>query len=240
MRRSEMKRAVLLVVAGLVVCLAFAYSAEAQMADQKGMMKGMGGMMGRGMANCECGMMQCGMGGTMPGYGMMQGRGMMGRGKMQGEMMGGHHRMMHMCMNYLGLNSKQKQEIKEIKFATMKNVIRKRADMQIARLELRDLLSQDPVDMKAVEAKVKQIEGLRADIHLALIKAKEEVKAKLTPEQRQKLMDMMGKSPMMGNMDEEMEAQPPTEMGDTNEGMEEQAPAEMKDEIQPESGDMEQ
>jgi Spy/CpxP family protein refolding chaperone len=112
--------------------------------------------------------------------------------------------------------------------------------MQIAQLELRELLSQDPVDMKAVEAKVKQIEGLRTDIHLALIKAKEEVKAKLTPEQRQKLMDMMGKSPMMGNTDEEMEAQPPTEMGDTNEGMEEQAPAEMKEETQPESEEMEQ
>jgi Spy/CpxP family protein refolding chaperone len=242
MRRSEMKRAVFLLVAGLVVCLAFAYSAQAQMAGQKGMMKGMGGsMMGGGMANCGCGMMPCQMGdGMMPGYGMMQQRGMMGRGMMRGEMRGGHHRMMHMCMKHLGLNAKQKAEIQEIRIATMKEVIRKRADMQIARLELRDLLSKDPVDMKAVEAKVKQIEGLRADIHLALIRAKEEVKAKLTPEQRQKMMNMMGNSPMMGDTGEEMEAQPPTEMGDTNEGMEEQTPAEMKDEVQPESEEMEQ
>jgi Spy/CpxP family protein refolding chaperone len=227
MRRSEMKKAVFLIVAGLVISLAFAYGADAQMAGQKGMMKGMGGgMMGGGMANCDCG--------------MMQGRGMMGRGMMRGGMMGGHHRMMHICMKYLGLNAKQREEIREIRNTTLKEVIRKRADMQIARLELRDLLSQDPVDMKAVEAKVKQIEGLRADIHLALIKAKEEVKAKLTPEQRQKLRDMMGKSPMMGNTDEEMQAEPPTEMGDTNEGMEGQAPAEMKDEVQPEPEDMDQ
>jgi Spy/CpxP family protein refolding chaperone len=225
MGRSEMKRAVLLLVAGLVVCLAFAYSAEAQMAGQKGMMKGMGGsMMGGGMANCNCDMMQGGMRGAMPGCGMMQGRGMMGRGMMRGEMMGGHHRMMHICMKQLGLNATQKEEIKGIKVATMKEVIRKRADMQIARLELRELLSKDTVDMKAVEAKVKQIESLRADIHLALIKAKEEVKAKLTPEQRQKMMDMMGKSPMMEGTDEEMEAQPPMEM---------------KDEAQPESEEME-
>jgi Spy/CpxP family protein refolding chaperone len=240
MRRSEMKKAVFLIVAGLVISLAFAYGADAQMAGQKGMMKGMGGgMMGGGMANCDCGMMQGGMGGMMSGCGMMQGRGMMGRGIMRGGMMGGHHRMMHICMKYLGLNAKQKEEIREIRNTTLKEVIRKRADMQIARLELGDLLSMDPVDMKAVEAKVKQIEGLRADIHLALIKAKEEVKAKLTPEQRQKLMDMMGKSPMMGNSDEEMEAQPPAEMGATNEGMEEQAPTEMKDEIQPEPEEME-
>jgi Spy/CpxP family protein refolding chaperone len=233
MRRSEMKRAVFLIVAGLVVCLlAFAYSAEAHMSGKKGMMKGAGGsMVGGGMAACGCGMMQGGIGGTMPGCGMMpacgmmQGRGMMGRGMMRGEMMGGHHRMMHICMKHLGLNAKQKEEIKEIRVATMKEVIRKRADMQIARLELRDLLSKDPVDMKAVEGKVKQIEGLRADIHLALIKAKEQVKAKLTPEQRQKLMDMMEKSPMMGDTDEQMEGQPPMEMND---------------EGQSESGEMEQ
>jgi Spy/CpxP family protein refolding chaperone len=236
-----MKKAVLLIVAGLVVCLAFGYSAEAQMAGQKGMMKGMGGsMMGGGMTNCDCGMTQGGMGGMMPGCGMMQGRGMMGRGMMREGMMGGHHRMMLMCMKRLGLNAKQKEEIQGIRLATMKEVIRKRADMQIVRLELRELLSKDPVDMTAVEAKVKQIEGLRADIHLAIIKAKEEVKAKLTPEQRQKMMDMMGKSPMMGGTDEEMEAQPPMGMSDTNEGMEEQAPAEMKDEVQPESEEMEQ
>ncbi len=211
-----MKRAVFLIVAGFVVCLAFAYSAEAQMAGQKGMTKDMGGdMMSGGMADCGCGMMQCGKGtGTMPGCGMMQGRGMMGRGMMRGEMMGGHQRMMHMCMQHLGLNAEQKEEIEGIRMATMKEVIHKKADMQIARLELRDLLSKDQVDMKAVEAKVKQIEGLRADIHLALIKAKEEVKSKLTPDQRKKMMDMMGNSPMMGDTDEEMEMQSPMEKQD--------------------------
>jgi Spy/CpxP family protein refolding chaperone len=224
-----MKKAVFLLVAGIVVCLAFAYGAEAQMVGQKGMMKGAGGgMMGGGLADCSCGMMQGGMGAMMPGCGMMQGRGMMGKGMMRGS----HHRMMHICMNYLGLDAKQRQQIREIKLASLKDVIHKRADMQIAHLELRDLLAQDPVDMKAVAAKVKQIEGLRAGIQLALIKAKEEVKAKLTPEQRQKLMEMMGKSPVMGNADEEM--------GDTHEGAEEQAPAETKDEIQSEPEEMEQ
>jgi Spy/CpxP family protein refolding chaperone len=226
-----MKRAVFLIAAGLAVCLAFAYSAEAQMAGQKGMMKDRGGMMSEGMAGCGCGMMQCGMGGgMMPGCGMMQGRGMqgrgmMGRGMMRGEMMGGHQRLMHMCMQHLDLNAKQKEEIEGIRMATMKKVIHKKADMQIARLELGDLLSKDQVDMKAVEAKVKQIEGLRADIHLALIKAKEEVKSKLTPDQRKKIMDMMGNSPMMGDTDEEMEMQPPMEK---------------QDEAQPESEQMEE
>ncbi len=216
-----MKRAVLLIVAGLVACLALAYGAEAQMSDQKGMMKDMGGgMMSGGMGGCCCGMMQ----GGMPGCGMMQGRGTMGRGMMRG-MMGGHHRMMQMCMQHLGLDEKQKEEISAIRVATMKDVVRKRADMQIARLELMELLSKDQVDMQAVEAKVKQIEGLRADIHIALIKSKEEIKSKLTPEQRKKMMDMMGGHSMMGDADEEMESP---------------SPAEMKDEAQPESEDTEE
>jgi Spy/CpxP family protein refolding chaperone len=225
-----MKRAVLLVVAGLVMCMAVAYNAEAQRAGNKGMMKDMGGgMMSGGMPDCGCGMMQCGMGGGMmpggmPGCGMMQGKGMMGRGMMRGEMMGHHQRMMHMCLQHLNLDARQRQEIEGIRMAMMKSVIRKKADMQIARLELRDLLSKDPVDMQAVGAKVKEIEALRADIHLALIKAKVEIKSKLTPQQRQKMMDMMG-GPMMSDADEEMEMQ---------------SPMEKQDEDQPESGQMEQ
>jgi Spy/CpxP family protein refolding chaperone len=202
-----MKRAVLLVVAGLVMCMAVAYNAEAQRAGNKGMMKDMGGgMMSGGMPDCGCGMMQCGMGGGMmpggmPGCGMMQGKGMMGRGMMRGEMMGHHQRMMHMCLQHLNLDARQRQEIEGIRMAMMKSVIRKKADMQIARLELRDLLSKDPVDMQAVGAK-----------------------AKLTPQQRQKMMDMMG-GPMMSDADEEMEMQ---------------SPMEKQDEDQPESGQMEQ
>ncbi len=222
-----MKRSVLLIVAGLVMCLAFAYGAEAQMAGQKGMMKDMGGgMMSGETGGCGCGMLQCGMGGgMMPGCGMMQGRGMTGRG-----MMGRRHRMMQMCMQNLGLSAKQKEEIEGIRMATMKDVIRKRADMQIARLELRDLLSRDHVDMKAVETKVKHIEGMRADIHIALIKAKEEVKSKLTPEQRQKMRDMMGRCLMKGG----------AMTGDAGEEMEMQPPMEKQDEARPESEQMEE
>ena len=66
----------------------------------------------------------------------------------------------------------------------MKEKIRRTADMRIAQIELKDLLSQDPVDMKAVEAKVKQLEAMRTEMQLSHIKAMEECKAKLTPEQR--------------------------------------------------------
>jgi Spy/CpxP family protein refolding chaperone len=53
------------------------------------------------------------------------------------------------------------------------------------------MLHKDSVDLQAVEAKLKQIESLKTDLHLSMIKAREEIKAKLTPEQRKKLKSMM-------------------------------------------------
>ena len=38
--------------------------------------------------------------------------------------------------------------------------------MRIMQIELKDLLSQDPADMKAVEAKVKQFEMMRTEMNL--------------------------------------------------------------------------
>ncbi len=208
-----MKKALLPVFIVLVL-LAISFSANAQMRGpmampDEGMM--MGGCCG------GCGMMSpmaCGMMGGRMGAGMM-GRGMMGGGMMRG-MMGEHRAMMHMCMQHLGLDDKQKQEISAIRSSAMKGMIRKRADMQIARLELMDLLSREPVDMKAVEAKLKQIEGLRTDIHLDMIRMKEDIRSKLTPEQLKKMKDMMGKGPMM-SMDDEDEMQPSGDMRDTDE-----------------------
>jgi Spy/CpxP family protein refolding chaperone len=86
----------------------------------------------------------------------------------------------------LGLDEKQKDAIKDINSKVLKSAIRKRADLEIARIELRDSLDKDIVDLNAVEALLKKTESLMTDIHLLHIKAAEEIKAKLTPEQRKK------------------------------------------------------
>ena len=72
--------------------------------------------------------------------------------------------------------------------------------MRIVQIELKDLLSQDPVDMKAVEAKVKQLEMMRSEMHLSHIRAMEDIRTKLTPEQRKKLSEMREAGPMMDGM----------------------------------------
>ncbi len=74
-------------------------------------------------------------------------------------------------------------------------MIKKKADEHIAEIELRDLLDLDNVDMKAVETKLKQIASLKTETQLSMIKALEEVKSKLTLEQRKKLKEKLGTEP---------------------------------------------
>jgi Spy/CpxP family protein refolding chaperone len=143
------------------------------------------------------------MGGHSMGSGMMGGPGtgcgMMSGSGMGGSMMGTEHPMWKHLMG-LNLDEQQKTSIGEIKSKMMKEAIKRMADMRIAQIELKDLLSKDPVGMKAVEAKVKQVEMLRTEMHLSHIKTMEEVKAKLTPEQRKKFRELIEAGPMMGGM----------------------------------------
>jgi Spy/CpxP family protein refolding chaperone len=96
---------------------------------------------------------------------------------------------MWMVFKGLDLNEQQRGEIRAIRSATMKEAIKKRADIKVARIELRELLQKDSVDMNAVEGKLKQIASLQTDLRLSMIKAMQEMKSKLTPEQRAKLKE---------------------------------------------------
>jgi len=125
------------------------------------------------------------------------GRGPGGDGRMHGMMMhDGYPMWRH--LKELGLNDKQKAEVKEIRNRVMKETIQKKADKRIAGIELRDLLANDTVDMNAIQTKLKQMEALRTDIHLSHIKAREEIKSILTPEQRKKFTELCEMGPRMG------------------------------------------
>jgi Spy/CpxP family protein refolding chaperone len=187
-----MKKGLISVVVGLIFIVASALDAGAQMSGC------MGGGMGGGM---QGGGMMGGMGGGMQG-GMGQKRmGMMhGAGGMQGEgMMDDDHPMWKHLMS-LGLDDKQQDALRAIKSKAMKDAVRKKADKQIAKIELHDLLDKDTVDMKAVEALAKKIEGLKTEMFISHIKVKEEIKALLTPAQRKQLKDMMSPGHGMGGM----------------------------------------
>lgn len=96
----------------------------------------------------------------------------------------------------LGLDEKQKDAVQAIHFKARKDIIRLGADEQVAEIELKEILSKDPVDLKAAEAAVRKMEGTRSEMKLTHIKAKEEIKSNLTPEQRKKFSAMMGMEAM--------------------------------------------
>jgi Spy/CpxP family protein refolding chaperone len=104
------------------------------------------------------------MGGDMPMMEGMRDRGM--------AMHGAGHRVWE-GLRGLGLDEKQKEAIKEIKNRAKKDTIKKRADIQIARVEMKEILDRDVVDMNAAEAKLKQISSMMTDMRLSHIKTME-------------------------------------------------------------------
>lgn len=92
----------------------------------------------------------------------------------------------------LGLDDKQNEAVQAIHLRTKKEMVRKKADVQVAQIELREVLSKDPVDLKAAEAAVKKIEGLKSEMKMLHIKTMEEIKTSLTPEQKKKFVSMTG------------------------------------------------
>ena|SRR6185436_6773281 len=132
---------------------------------------------------------------AQPGVrGPMQGR----RGDMRGEghrwqRHGRHHRMPTLAgialrhRAELGLSAQQVDSLQKLQMDARRAGIQRRAATQMAALDLGGLLRSDPVDMAKVEAKVREIEKLRADGRLEVIRASEQGKAQLTPDQRSKL-----------------------------------------------------
>ena len=170
------------VTLGLMLVLTTVISAQSGMMSQRSMGQSEaaeesspGGMMGQG-----------GMG-TM-GPQMM--RGMMGggmQGMPEGMRMLRPSQLVRRLKAELGLSDEQVKQLTQIFSQMTKARIKQRADIRIAELELGELLEADPVDMGQVEGKLKAIEGLRTTLRLSLIKAHEQAKGILTPEQRQKL-----------------------------------------------------
>ncbi len=186
-KENEKMKPCLSISAILLLVLTFCISgASAQPMDQ-----------GSGMQADPPGQMNMKCGGMMH-EGMMH-EGMMHEGMMHGDMMERQHHMKMMLMR-LGLDEKQKAEVNRIMTAHMKDVIKKKADLDIAKFDLQSILSKDPMDMKAAESKLKEIEAIKTALFLAHLTAHQEIKSVLTPEQQRKMKEMMEMHMMGGGM----------------------------------------
>lgn len=87
----------------------------------------------------------------------------------------------------IGLSEEQANKLKAIQLEFDKTRIKTEADILVAERELQALVEDYKSDLGAIEAKLKQSEGIEVQLRLAAIKAKRDARAVLTPEQIEKL-----------------------------------------------------
>jgi protein CpxP len=86
----------------------------------------------------------------------------------------------------LGLTDDQVTKLKVLALDQDRARIRAHADVQVAERELRALVADEKTDLPIIEAKVKERESFEAKLSFMGIKAKRDLYAVLTPEQREK------------------------------------------------------
>jgi Spy/CpxP family protein refolding chaperone len=90
----------------------------------------------------------------------------------------------------LGLTDAQVDQIQKLRSDQQKRQIRRRADLQLARVELRELLAAGTVDEKAVAAKVKELSDLQGAALKARVDGQLAMRKIFTPEQHDKLRQL--------------------------------------------------
>lgn len=111
----------------------------------------------------------------------------------------GMHHPIWSAFASVGLDEKQQRALDAIKINVAKSLIRKTAEARIARIDLREALSGENVDMKAVEQKVQAVALLHAEMELAVIRGIEEAKALLTAQQKTRLKELRRAHDMPGS-----------------------------------------
>jgi protein CpxP len=64
----------------------------------------------------------------------------------------------------LNLSDQQQEQLENLKLQFDKDIIQKRADLKMARLDLKEIMMKTPIDEKAALKKQDQISSIRADI----------------------------------------------------------------------------
>jgi len=127
-----------------------------------------------------------------PGYGK-EGHGGGGHSSMGGYGAGMMHNSTGHLIRHLlkheveiGLTAEQVTKLKDMQLNLDKTRIKTEADIQVAERELKSLTEDEKSDLGAIEAKLKQSGDLQVGLRMVSVKARREVLALLTPEQRAK------------------------------------------------------
>lgn len=176
------------VAIGLVLLLAGSLPASAQM---MGGQSGPGGMMGPGMMD----MMGRGMPGGAAGMGDCPGMAAVEPGAFGYERPWISFALVH--AKELALIPDQVKALTTLRDEFQKDGARWVQEIREGEAALTKLYAQKPLDLTAIEAKLKELAAKQAELRLARVKAIDKGVALLTEEQRQKLLDT---SRSMGRM----------------------------------------
>jgi Spy/CpxP family protein refolding chaperone len=91
----------------------------------------------------------------------------------------------------LGITDAQAAKIRQQESDFRKAEIRNRADLQIKRMDLNDLLSADKPDRSAIDKKLQEVGAAQLSLEKSAIDFRLTMREALTPEQRQKLQQIM-------------------------------------------------
>ncbi len=101
----------------------------------------------------------------------------------------------------LGIDASQAASLEQIHRDLQKAQVKSRADLQVARMELEELLAADTIDAKAVSAKVQAVTELQAKAFRERVDARLAVRKILTAQQAQQLRTLMRRHRRMPRAD---------------------------------------
>jgi len=90
----------------------------------------------------------------------------------------------------LSFSDDQMKKLQSIKIGCEKNGIMIRARIKVGELELQELLNQSEIDLDKVDAKIKEIGGMKIENDISNIHSIIDAKAVLTQEQKEKLKNL--------------------------------------------------
>lgn len=87
----------------------------------------------------------------------------------------------------MAITDDQEKQLQSINNNYKKTQIKMKADVELANLDLHELLRNDQASLSDIESKLKKVHVLKAELLMASIKAKREAKSVFTDEQRQRM-----------------------------------------------------
>jgi len=128
-------------------------------------------------------------GSSSKGYGMSSGHGKRKYGKHGGAHQSASEFIQHV-MKYkegMAITDEKEAQLHDIQTTYKKTRIKMKAEVELANLDLHELLKKDDSSLSDIESKLKDMHNVKADLYMASIKARRDAKAVLTDEQRSRM-----------------------------------------------------